>query len=431
VGAGSWITAVRLFHSPHDKDANGRHRFLFALQFQFSDGRLSALLGNENGQRVGDEELFTAASGCMITALQFRDHDVNEYDGATVTGICQAMAVPLVPSMAEEHAAVQLWSRYCSFYPRPSKWFTGTVAFELVYFPGHFLLASNELYEYSLLHSGGLLNPPSAGSPHLTIERLEGVRRKDCQDSATTTLLSLPMEERTFRRASFTMSTTADGAFFGGNIAGGSNAGEGVGTGDTDDSDEGAAAEEIAHTLRMWRERGVLLLDEVDLLLQPLKSELNFPIGKKVEIDVDVETDGAAGYVAVGASSTALPKGLRWDLPMAILDAVLVAGRILSKIGAPTTSGQSHFVQDLVVCFRRGKREKQIQTIPHLVLLEGQDDSDDGKETMVHELQRLVANFTIGWIESHLLVRWKHGFADRQPPAVSSEEGALARERTF
>ena len=36
--------------------------------------------------------------------------------------------------------------------------------------------------------------------------------------------------------------------------------------------------------LKMFRD-GVLLMDEVDMLLHPLKSELNFPIGKKVEID--------------------------------------------------------------------------------------------------------------------------------------------------
>ena len=48
----------------------------------------------------------------------------------------------------------------------------------------------------------------------------------------------------------------------------------------------------------MWRTKGVLLMDEVDLLLHPLKSELNFPIGAKIEIDVDVETLGVAELTA-------------------------------------------------------------------------------------------------------------------------------------
>ena len=44
---------------------------------------------------------------------------------------------------------------------------------------------------------------------------------------------------------------------------------------------ETEAADAIAAIIDLWseRQRGVLLLDEVDLLLHPLKSELNFPIG--------------------------------------------------------------------------------------------------------------------------------------------------------
>jgi hypothetical protein len=41
-------------------------------------------------------------------------------------------------------------------------------------------------------------------------------------------------------------------------------------------------------------------MDEVDILLHPLKSELNFPMGRKDAIDL-------AGY--------------RWDLPIHLLDA--------------------------------------------------------------------------------------------------------------
>ena len=50
-------------------------------------------------------------------------------------------------------------------------------------------------------------------------------------------------------------------------------------------------ADEMAAILKMWRGDptggggGVALLDEVDLLLHPLKSELNFPIGEKEPLD--------------------------------------------------------------------------------------------------------------------------------------------------
>lgn len=44
-------------------------------------------------------------------------------------------------------------------------------------------------------------------------------------------------------------------------------------------------------------------MDEVDILLHPLKSELNFPMGRKEAIDL-------AGY--------------RWDLPIHLLDALFL-----------------------------------------------------------------------------------------------------------
>ena len=40
--------------------------------------------------------------------------------------------------------------------------------------------------------------------------------------------------------------------------------------------------DELAKVIDLWsaRQGGVLLMDEVDLLLHPLRSELNFPMGK-------------------------------------------------------------------------------------------------------------------------------------------------------
>lgn len=57
-------------------------------------------------------------------------------------------------------------------------------------------------------------------------------------------------------------------------------------------------ADAIAPILSLWRD-GVLLMDEVDVLLHPLRSELNFPIGEKDAIDMS---------------------GPRWALPIHLLD---------------------------------------------------------------------------------------------------------------
>eukprot|EP00658_Telonema_sp_P-2_P013897 TRINITY_DN15269_c0_g1_i1.p1 TRINITY_DN15269_c0_g1~~TRINITY_DN15269_c0_g1_i1.p1 ORF type:complete len:490 (-),score=157.99 TRINITY_DN15269_c0_g1_i1:57-1526(-) len=59
-------------------------------------------------------------------------------------------------------------------------------------------------------------------------------------------------------------------------------------------------ADAIVPILQMWRE-GVLIMDEVDVLLHPLRSELNFPIGLKHPIDF---------------------AGPRWHLPIHILDGI-------------------------------------------------------------------------------------------------------------
>ena len=53
---------------------------------------------------------------------------------------------------------------------------------------------------------------------------------------------------------------------------------------------------------------GVLLLDEVDLILHPLKSELNWPLGLKTPLDLTRGGD--------------VLHGLRWQIPFVLIDAV-------------------------------------------------------------------------------------------------------------
>ena len=49
------------------------------------------------------------------------------------------------------------------------------------------------------------------------------------------------------------------------------------------------------------------VLDEVDLLLHPLKSELHWPLGQKQPLDFTTSTLG---------------DGLRWQIPFHLLDAI-------------------------------------------------------------------------------------------------------------
>ena len=61
-----------------------------------------------------------------------------------------------------------------------------------------------------------------------------------------------------------------------------------------------------------------LIIDEVDLVLHPLKSELNYPIGPKEPLDL---------------ARTKKEKGLRWQVPFHLIDALffVTTGQIRIK----------------------------------------------------------------------------------------------------
>ena len=75
---------------------------------------------------------------------------------------------------------------------------------------------------------------------------------------------------------------------------------------------QGTSVKELERRLKTTQEvlrlfkHGVMLLDEVDLILHPLKSELNFPTGQKFDLDGSEE-------------------GVRWGLPIHLMDAVFYA----------------------------------------------------------------------------------------------------------
>jgi hypothetical protein len=106
--------------------------------------------------------------------------------------------------------------------------------------------------------------------------------------------------------------------------------------------------------------RSVAILDEVDLLMHPLRSELNFPIGAKQPLPL---------------------APLRWLLPMHLLRAVLAAeaaslgtgdhgsdidGDVLDSVAS---ADARHALGALVELIRTGVREHALQVQPHLVLL--------------------------------------------------------------
>ncbi|KAL4139988.1 hypothetical protein PRNP1_015417 [Phytophthora ramorum] len=103
--------------------------------------------------------------------------------------------------------------------------------------------------------------------------------------------------------------------------------------------DRSEMADELHKTLRLWQS-GILIMDEVDVLLHPLRSELNFPIGNKFPIDLAAN---------------------RWELPIYLIDAVLAT---------PDTKDPSGVIPRLHAALDDGYAAHTLQRFPHLVLLD-------------------------------------------------------------
>lgn len=107
--------------------------------------------------------------------------------------------------------------------------------------------------------------------------------------------------------------------------------------------DRSEMADELYRVIRLWQQ-GVLIMDEVDVLLHPLRSELNFPIGNKFPIDLAAN---------------------RWELPIHLIDAVLA-----TPTDASASSETAALVQQLHAVLADGYAAHSLQKFPHLVLLD-------------------------------------------------------------
>ena len=107
--------------------------------------------------------------------------------------------------------------------------------------------------------------------------------------------------------------------------------------------------------LKLFKE-GVLLLDEVDLLLHPLKSELNWPIGEKHPIDF--------------TRSKKFGIGLRWDATWHLLDAIFYASTKKMSVDFSDSREALTILDSVASTIQRGVAENKLQHTPHIVLLD-------------------------------------------------------------
>eukprot|EP01012_Entosiphon_sulcatum_P062087 TRINITY_DN8821_c0_g1_i1.p1 TRINITY_DN8821_c0_g1~~TRINITY_DN8821_c0_g1_i1.p1 ORF type:complete len:4205 (-),score=604.71 TRINITY_DN8821_c0_g1_i1:28-12642(-) len=139
---------------------------------------------------------------------------------------------------------------------------------------------------------------------------------------------------------------------------------------------------------------GALILDEVDLLLHPLRSELHWPLGVKEPLDFTKPIAGG-------------DHGLRWQIPFHLLDAVL---HCLGNVGPAVTRQQDsrdavQLLATIKGAVERGCKQKVIQTTPHFVLLSPQ--------FYERQLKPLLAKWAVPWLRAKQLT----GINDEQTVA--------------
>lgn len=127
---------------------------------------------------------------------------------------------------------------------------------------------------------------------------------------------------------------------------------------------------------------GVLIIDEVDIVLHPLTSELNFPIGPKTPLE---------------------PRPARWELPLFLLDGMLYFDThklsdvdVVDPMDPTPEAERAHKVLNRISKVMNAACEAQwMQRVPHTVLLQ--------RDAYAESLRPLVAEWALVWLQA----RWE------------------------
>jgi hypothetical protein len=137
-------------------------------------------------------------------------------------------------------------------------------------------------------------------------------------------------------------------------------------------------ADEISKILQLLdkKNNGIALLDEVDLLLHPLHSELNFPVGNEEHLPL--------------FSSDPKYQELRFRLPMFLLDAF--GGFSCEILDADQQLEAFKILSDINAEIEKGKSLDCFQSNPHLVLL--------NQQFYHHNLANLMSLWCCLWLRN-------------------------------
>jgi hypothetical protein len=157
----------------------------------------------------------------------------------------------------------------------------------------------------------------------------------------------------------------------------------------------------LCHEILGLFKGGVLVLDEVDTILHPLRSELNWPLGGKVPLDFTTDKEAP---------------GMRWLLPFHALDPFFLAtgGKCVMEVqNSPYGQKLLRLIEAEV---QRGCNEQALQRVPHLVLLDRRFYRDAIRPLLAEWLLLLLLQLGLNALDYDEALVYLNGDVQQVPP---------------
>ena len=160
----------------------------------------------------------------------------------------------------------------------------------------------------------------------------------------------------------------------------------------------------LASVLGLFR-RSVALLDEVDVLLHPLRSELNWPQGERHPIHF---------------------APLRWQLPFHLLDGALYPDTKLCTATWHESPEAQQLLSQLCEVTAEGKEQCALQGVPHMILLE--------RSFYEERIRPLLTHWALLWLRRNRVQQGSDehivAYLSRDAPKLTADPAAAATAAT-
>ena len=161
-------------------------------------------------------------------------------------------------------------------------------------------------------------------------------------------------------------------------------------------------------------QKGALLLDEVDLILHPLKSELNWPLGQKEPLDFTQSSQG---------------DGLRWQIPFHLLDALFYARTGEMAVDFTDSREAMLVLEQIKTVIETGCKERVLQGTPHYVLLSKKFYDQHMRELLGRWLLIWLQSKRLRGVEDRLVLDYLMKGRNASAPSLDAIKGAFSDEQ--